>query len=98
MIRIRNLSLSPDEGREALLARAAKRLHVPADRITGLKLYKRSIDARKMHDVRVIYTVDLALPDEAANMGMHSRKAASRSMQSKNCAVSVARTFSPRTI
>ena len=66
MIRIRNLSLSPDEGREALLARAAKRLHVPADRITGLKLYKRSIDARKKHDVRVIYTVDLALPDEAS--------------------------------
>ncbi|MCI5754501.1 MAG: hypothetical protein MR033_07805 [Clostridiales bacterium] len=66
MIRIRNLSLTPDEGREALLARAAKRLHVPAGRITGLQLYKKSVDARKKHDVRIIYTVDVTLPDEAS--------------------------------
>jgi len=67
MIRIRDLSLRPEEHEAKLTTLAARQLRIKPSQITQLKLYKRSIDARKKPDVRVIYTVDVAVQgDESA--------------------------------
>ena len=61
MIRIRDISLPPEHDRGALLYEAAKTLGISGSEIAGLTLVRRSVDARKKPDVRVIYTVDVAL-------------------------------------
>jgi uncharacterized FAD-dependent dehydrogenase len=63
MIRIRNLSLSPDDGEEQLWTLAEQALHVP---VRSLSVARRSVDARKKSDVRLIFTADVSVPDEAA--------------------------------
>ena len=78
MIRIRNLVLHPGEAESSLLALAAKELKISRSAITTIKLCKRSIDARKKPDVRVIYTVDVQVKgDEAAVL----RKAKNRNAE-----------------
>ncbi len=67
MIRIRDISLRPDDDRpEKLKEAAAKALGLKASAIGGMKIVRRSIDARKKNDVRLIYTVDVSAPNEAA--------------------------------
>ena len=66
MIRIRNLSLAPGADESALFALSARALHVNASAIRSLTVFRRSIDARKKDDVRVVYTVDVACAGEAA--------------------------------
>ena len=61
MIRIRDLSLRPGEGLMQLFQAAAKQLKITPKEIIRLQIVKRSIDARKKQDVRVIYTVDVAV-------------------------------------
>ena len=78
MIRIRNLVLHPGEAESSLLAMAAKELKISRSAISNLQLRKRSIDARKKPDVRVIYTVDVQVKgDEAAVL----RKAKNRNAE-----------------
>ena len=60
MIRLSNLSLAP--GQETKLkSAAAAMLRIPESRILSFALRRRSIDARKRPDVRIIYTVDVAV-------------------------------------
>jgi len=59
MIRIREISLPPEHHTEQLAYEAAKLLKIPASRVRQLKLIRRSIDARKKPDVRIVYTVDV---------------------------------------
>ena len=67
MIRIRNLRLELGEEEAALKSRAAKKLRVPEGKITGLRLLKKSLDARKKNDLHYIYTVAVtAAGDEEA--------------------------------
>lgn len=61
MIRIRDISLAPEHEAGALLYEAAKALGVSASEIQRLTIVRRSIDARKKPEVKVIYTVDAAL-------------------------------------
>ncbi len=62
MIRIQNLTFAPGEdSREALLRAAAKALRLRRAQIRALEIHRRSVDARKKQDVRVIYTVDVAV-------------------------------------
>lgn len=61
MIRIRDISLAPEHEAGALLYEAAKALGVSASEIQKLTIVRRSIDARKKPEVKVIYTVDAAL-------------------------------------
>ena len=61
MIRIRDISLPPEHDQGALLYEAAKALGVSASEIAKLTLVRRSVDARKKPEVRVIYTIDVAL-------------------------------------
>ncbi|MDD3165583.1 MAG: hypothetical protein PHS97_06975 [Oscillospiraceae bacterium] len=66
MIRIRNLKLSPGEPESQLAALAARALRLPCAQLESLRIEKKSIDARDKSNVRVIYTVDVAVPKESA--------------------------------
>ena len=61
MIRIRDISLSPEHNPNQLLFETAKLLKISGSKIRKLSLVRRSIDARKKPDVRIIYTVDVAV-------------------------------------
>ncbi len=61
MIRIRDISLLPGQGEQQLLQKAAKMLHLTMAEISSMHIRKRSVDARKKNDVRVIYTVDVTV-------------------------------------
>lgn len=61
MIRIRDISLPPEHDANQLLYEAARMLKISGSKIRELSIIRRSIDARKKPDVRVIYTVDVAV-------------------------------------
>ena len=65
MLRIRNISLSPDEDRQELLRReAARRLGIPVSDVLEWKIVRRSIDARTKDALRILYTLDVAVNGE----------------------------------
>ena len=59
MIRIREISLPPEHVTEQLAYEAAKLLKISNSKVRQLKLIRRSVDARKKPDVRIVYTVDV---------------------------------------
>ena len=61
MIRIRDIILPPEHNEHQLIYEAAKLLKVSASAIRSLRLVRRSVDARKKPDVRLVYTVDVQL-------------------------------------
>lgn len=61
MIRIRDISLPPRTAADQLLYEAAKVLRISASKIKKLTIVRRSVDARKKPDVRLIYTVDVSV-------------------------------------
>lgn len=64
MLRISGIRAGLDEDTtEYLRMAAAKTLHVPPERIAALTIAKKSVDARKKHDVHFVYSVDVTLTD-----------------------------------
>ena len=61
MIRLRDISLPPEHNAHQLTFEAARMLRVPNSKIKQLRLVRRSVDARKKPEVRIIYTVDVAV-------------------------------------
>ena len=61
MIRIRDISLPPEHDANQLVYEASRLLRISASKIRGLSLARRSVDARKKPDVRIIYTIDVAI-------------------------------------
>ena len=61
MIRIREISLPPEHSVHQLAYEAARALKLPNSKVRKLNIVRRSIDARKKPDVRVVYTVDVAV-------------------------------------
>ena len=61
MIRIRDSSLPPDGDMARLVQAAARPLRISPNEIKQLDLKKKSVDARKKNDVRIIYTVDVVV-------------------------------------
>ena len=61
MIRIRDIALPPEHNVNQLQFEAAQLLHVSASKIKGIKLVKRSVDARKKPDIKIIYTIDVMM-------------------------------------
>ena len=59
MIRIREISLPPEHNVAQLSYQAAKMLRVDNSKVRGFTIVKKSIDARKKPDVKVIYTIDV---------------------------------------
>ncbi len=58
MIRIRDISMAPKHNPQQLAFEAARLLRISASKIRKLTIVRRSVDARKKPDIRIIYTVD----------------------------------------
>lgn len=61
MIRIRDIALPPEHNASQLVFESAKLLRVSGSRIRKLQIVRRSVDARKKPDVKIIYTVDVTV-------------------------------------
>ncbi len=61
MIRLRDIPMMPEHNAHQLLFEAAQMLRVSNSKIRGLKIVRRSVDARKKPEVRYIYTIDVAV-------------------------------------
>ncbi len=61
MIRIREISLPPEHNVAQLSYEAAQLLRISVSKIRRLSIVRRSVDARKKPDVRIVYTVDVAV-------------------------------------
>ena len=61
MIRIRDLSLTPDDNLNRLVQLATKQLQIKEHEIKQLHIRKKSIDARKKQDIRILYTIDVEI-------------------------------------
>lgn len=61
MIRIRDIAMQPEHNAHQLQFEAARLLRISNSEITGLTIVKRSVDARKKPDVKIIYTIDVAV-------------------------------------
>ena len=61
MIRIRDILLPPEHDANQLTYEAARLLKLSPSKIRQLRLVRRSIDARKKPDVRIVYTIDVAV-------------------------------------
>ncbi len=61
MIRIREISLPPEHNVSQLSYEAAQALRISVSKIRKLTIVRRSVDARKKPDVKIVYTVDVAV-------------------------------------
>ena len=64
MLRIESIKLPPEAGAAELIGQAARILRVREKDILSLRVVRRSVDARE--DVRLVYTAEAAVADEAA--------------------------------
>jgi uncharacterized FAD-dependent dehydrogenase len=69
MLRLSDLSLPLNHDSDALRACALGRLGVADAALRELQIVRRSQDARKRHDIRLIYTVDVKVDGEAGVLG-----------------------------
>ncbi|MBQ3192025.1 MAG: FAD-dependent oxidoreductase [Oscillospiraceae bacterium] len=61
MIRLRDIPLPPEHNAHQLQFEAAQMLHISNSKIRQLRIVRRSVDARKKPDIRIIYTIDVAV-------------------------------------
>ena len=61
MIRIREISLPAEHSVHQLPYEAAQLLKIPASKVRRLNIVRRSVDARKKPDVKIIYTIEVAV-------------------------------------
>lgn len=68
MIRIRDILLPPEHNEHQLVYEAARLLKISNSKIRRLRLVRRSVDARKKPDVKLVYTVDVAVEGNEAKI------------------------------
>ena len=61
MIGIGDIPLPPEHNAHQLTYEAARLLKISNSKIRRLRLVRRSVDARKKPDVKLVYTVDVAV-------------------------------------
>ncbi len=61
MIRLRDIALPPEHNAHQLQYEAAQMLRLSNSKIRQLKIVRRSVDARKKPDIKIIYTIDVAV-------------------------------------
>ena len=61
MIRIRDISLPPEHSVAQLSYEAAQLLRVANSKVRRVRIVRRSVDARKKPDIRIIYTIDVTV-------------------------------------
>lgn len=78
MLRITNIKLSLEEDESLLKGKVAKKLRISEKDILGYSIFKKSIDARKKHDIHFVYTLDVELKDEDKVLRLFSNKGVSK--------------------
>ncbi len=68
MIRIREIALPPEHNPAQLTFEAARALKVPNSKLRQLQIVRRSVDARKKPDVKIVYTVDVRVDGNEARI------------------------------
>ena len=68
MIRIRDIILPPEHNAHQLTYEAARLLKISNSKVRQLRLVRRSVDARKKPDVKLVYTVDVAVDGNEAKI------------------------------
>ena len=66
MLRLTEIRLPLDHGPDALSAAICERLGIKPDQITGFQIARRAHDARRKSAILMVYSVDVAVKDEAA--------------------------------
>src|SRR4051794_1136684 len=66
MLRLTELKLPLDHGEDALKRAILKRLDVKPSELRAFAVFRRGYDARKKHDIALVYTVDVDVGDESA--------------------------------
>ena len=61
MIRIREIAMPAEHSVHQLSYEAARLLKVNNSKIRKLSIVRRSVDARKKPDVKIVYTIDVAV-------------------------------------
>ena len=61
MIRLRDIQLPPEHNAHQLQFEAAQMLRISMSKIRALRIVRRSVDARKKPDVKIIYTIDVTV-------------------------------------
>lgn len=72
MLRLSELKLPLDHPAEAMAPAICARLGIAADALIDFKIWRRAHDARKKTAILMVYTVDVALRDEAAVLARFS--------------------------
>ena len=68
MIRIREIGMPPEHNVHQLAFEAARLLKIPNSKILRCSIVRRSVDARKKPDVKIVYTVDVAVSGNEARI------------------------------
>ena len=68
MIRIREISMAPEHSAAQLSYEAARMLKIANSKVRRVRLVRRSVDARKKPDIRIVYTVDVAVDGNEAKI------------------------------
>ena len=61
MIRIRDIALPPEHNAHQLRFEAAQLLKISNSKVRQVNIVRRSVDARKKPDVKIMYTIDVAV-------------------------------------
>lgn len=68
MIRIREISMPPEHNIAQLSYEAAKLLRISNSKVRQVRLVRRSVDARKKPEIRIVYTVDVKVDGNEAKI------------------------------
>jgi uncharacterized FAD-dependent dehydrogenase len=71
MLRLTELRLTLDHAEHELRPEIRRRLGLGADDLLDVAVFRRGYDARKRSDIRLVYTLDLSVRDEAAVLARH---------------------------
>ena len=72
MIRLRDISLPPKHSVSQLQFEAARLLKLSPSKIRHLKIVRRSVDARKKPEVKIIYTLDVTVEGSESKLLKHA--------------------------
>jgi uncharacterized protein len=64
MLRITELKLPLNHAEDAIKAEILKRLDIKAVDLISYKIFRRAVDARKRHDINLVYTLDIKVKFE----------------------------------
>ena len=72
MIRLRDIPMPPEHSASQLQFEAAKLLRLSPSKIRELKIVRRSVDARKKPEVKIIYTLDVTVEGSEGKILRHT--------------------------